>query len=234
MSSAPKLKIECPATYMHRDEDKKRFVTRQELADNGGVCASCREKFKRRNKSQISRRHETEHHDFATMNHGGQVAFVGDHVEPIVEPAVDFIIEDGEVVATGLDSIAVRAIAKFCARLFEIGGRNKEKFFQAAHAFCFAAHTHPEQHLSGEVIAEKFHITKAAFFKQVNRYRDILGLARIAGAKSNDARKVYRKRMKESHEQRKKKRQQTTEATQANGAFARHFSEAIDRARRTN
>ena len=214
-------KVACPVPDCAgvRPPAKVHLVPKAELEAHRGVCARCHERALRRYRADQSRSHDTEHHqEFVSIARGGsEVAYVDDHPEAIATPSfasipgededdVDFRIENGEFQATGLNSLTVRTIARFCARLFEINERNKEKFFETTHAFAFAAHVHPEQYLSGDEIVHKHFKnpkTKQAFFKQVNRYRDILGLPRIAGAKSNEARKTYRARMKQSHQQRR-------------------------------
>lgn len=240
--SATGHRVPCPVEYCAgiKPPKKEHLVSQAELDANGGVCAKCREKFRKRARSQTSRTHDTEHHGFAENTAFVSMARGGSTVEPTVDPAepmdnldddgsergerdgqkIDFAVADGELQWSGLDSSAVQAVAKFCVRLIELGGRTADKFYETAHAFAFAAHIHPEQHLSGEEIATKYFKnpkTKQAFFKQVNRIRDVLGLPRIAGAKSNAARKTYRQRMKQSHSRR---RAAAAHGGKSNGSFA--------------
>lgn len=223
--------VPCPASHYGgaTDEDRIHHATPAELAANGGVCAKCRQQFDARQRPQMENEEKDRKAGIANATDGKEEYRFADgtgFVQGHVEPTVDFTLNDEGLEAEGLDARAVMAIAKFCRLLFEIGGRNREKFFQAAHEFCFAAHLHPEQHLSGEVIAKRFGITKAAFFKQVNRYRDILNLPRIAGAKGHAARKTYSAKMKESHAQRRTKKDH-----QDTGNFSGLLNQAHHRSR---
>ncbi len=128
-------------------------------------------------------------------------AFVNDHLEPtddfcweIVEP------EHRATVESEIRRQNAIAIAKFSRRMMELGGRNRNQFFISGNCFAFAAQMHPNQESSGEEIAKKLGIGKAAFFKRVNTLRDILRLPRIAGARSDEARKTFKRTAKKHHE----------------------------------
>lgn len=131
-------------------------------------------------------------------------AFVNDHVEPTTD--FDWALVDPEhrpTIEAEIRRQAALALAKFSRRLLEQGGRNRNQFFIAANCFAFAAHIHPDQEQSGEQIAKSLKLTKQGFFKRVNTCRDILKLPRIAGARSSDARKKFRKTAKQHHEKKK-------------------------------
>lgn len=142
-------------------------------------------------------------------------AFVNNHLEPtedfdwdLVDPANHSSIE------SEIKRQCALSIAKFSRRLLELGGRNRNQFFIAANCFAFAAHIHPDQDRSGEQIAKSLRLTKQAFFKRVNTCRDVLKLPRIAGARSDEARKTFKRTAKKHHEKNKATRQ-----TKTTGAF---------------
>jgi len=207
----------CPASL--EDGVATHYAPQSELDANGGVCAKCRAVFARRHNHPNRQRHED------PFRYAQASAFVDDHVEPTVE----FAIEDGGVKDSGLNATAVLAVGRFCGLAFMLGGRDKQKFWQAAHAFAFASGTHPERCKTMEEVAEKFSISKAAFSKQVNRYRDILGLPRLGGMKGNTARtKAYRTAQTQSHAKRKPIRdQQRREISETNRAIVGRFVAAI-------
>ena len=145
------------------------------------------------------------------------------HLEPTCEPDIYFD-EDGLNIEN-VEQEAAKAVAKFAATCFQVGGIScARKFFQSVHALCFAAQIHPLQCDSMETIAKGLGIGKAGFSKLVNKYRDILKLPRIAGAKSSAARKTYSKKTKATHERRNHNPNPTR-------TFTRLLGEAHQRAR---
>lgn len=127
--------------------------------------------------------------------------FVNEHLEPTTDfdwESVD--PKDRETVESEIRRQCAIALAKFSRRLLELGGRNTNQFFIAANCFAFAAHIHPDQGKSGEEIAKSLKLTKQAFFKRVNQARDVLKLPRIAGARSEEARKTFKRTAKKHHE----------------------------------
>lgn len=133
-----------------------------------------------------------------------ETAFVNDHLEPTDDfdwQLVDAI--DRATVESEIKRQCALAIAKFSRRLLELGGRNRNQFFIAANCLAFAAHLHPDQDKSGEEIAHKLKIGKAAFFKRVNTCRDVLKLPHIAGARSVEARKEFKRTAKKHHAKKK-------------------------------
>jgi len=143
-----------------------------------------------------------------------ETAFVDDHLEPTDDFCWDIV--EPEHRATVEDEIrrqCALALAKFSRRLLELGGRNRNQFFIAANCFAFAAHIHPDQDSSGEEIAKALKLTKQAFFKRVNTCRDILKLPRIAGARSDQARKTFKRTAKKHHEKQKQNHQAKSSGT---------------------
>jgi hypothetical protein len=159
-----------------------------------------------------------------------QTAFVDDHLETTDD--FDWELVDPENRATVESEIkrqCALAIARFAHRLLELGGRNRNQFFIAANCFTFAAHIHPDQDRSGEELAERLHLTKQAFFKRVNTCRDILKLPRIAGARSDTARKTFKRTAKKHHEKTKSARK-----GKPVGNFIDRFNDQDKRTRKTD
>lgn len=146
-------------------------------------------------------------------------AFVNDHLEPTTDFDWDSVDpRDRATVESEIRRQCALTLAKFARRLLENGGRNRNQFFIAANCFAFAAHIHPDQAKSGEEIAKKMNLTKQAFFKRVNKCRDLLQLPRIAGARSEEARKTFKRTATKHHEKNKIKTGETA------GAFLGRFN----------
>ena len=131
-------------------------------------------------------------------------AFVNGQIEPsedfdwdAVDPAERATVE------TEIRRECAKALAKLSAQILTVGGRNQRQFFLAANCLAFANHIHPAQETSGEKIARAIGMRKAAFFRRVNQWRNVLGLPAMAGAWSVDARKSIKRATTKSHEQRK-------------------------------
>ena len=149
-------------------------------------------------------------------------AFVNDHLEPTADFDWDVIDpEHRDDAESEIRRQCALALAKFSRRLLELGGRNRNQFFIAANCFAFAAHIHPDQERSGEEIAKSLNLTKQAFFKRVNTCRDILKLPRIAGARSDEARKKFKRTAKRHHEKNKQNHE-----TKPTGTFLDRLNDA--------
>jgi hypothetical protein len=170
----------------------------------GGVCPKCADAFRKKHISHLESKQgpDTAHNPAQPI--ADDVAYVLDHLEPSSDFDWESVSPDGlSDVETEIRRQCALALAKFSRRLLELGGRNRNQFFIAANCFAFAAHIHPDQERSGEEIAKKLKIGKAAFFKRVNTCRDILKLPRIAGARSDSARKTFKRTAKRHHEKTK-------------------------------
>jgi hypothetical protein len=125
-----------------------------------------------------------------------------------IEPSQDFdwdAVEEKErpEVEVEIRRQCAITLAKFSATLLTVGGHDRRKFFLAANCLAFANHIHPSQETSGEKIARAIGMRKAAFFRRVNQWRNVLGLPAMAGAWSVDARKSIKRATTKAHEQRK-------------------------------
>lgn len=145
--------------------------------------------------------HNIQHKPVIRQNCG--VGFESDEITSTID--FDFASLDHDTAADLKAEMAkqsAQAVAKFSRQLLTIGGRNPKQFFIAANCLAFAAHIHPNQDQSGESIALSIGMNKAAFFRRVNQWRDILRLPRIAGAWGKEGRKTISAKTKSTHEKR--------------------------------
>lgn len=125
-----------------------------------------------------------------------------------IDPSEDFDWESVEekeqpAVEVELRRQCALTLARFVKTLLEAGGFNRKKFYQAAHCLAFASHLHPNQAASGEEIAKRIGMNKPAFFRSVNKDRNLLQLAPIGGSWSEDSKKHIQQTTKKNHERRK-------------------------------
>lgn len=149
----------------------------------------------------MSNDHDIQHK--ATFKQNCGTGFDADEITSTAD--FDWSALDGESAVDLKAEIAkqsAQAVAKFCRQLLSVGGRNPEQFFIAANCLAFAAHIHPNQDQSGETIAISIGMNKAAFFRRVNQWRDVLRLPHIAGAWSKQGRKTISVKTKQTHEKR--------------------------------
>lgn len=150
--------------------------------------------------------HDIQHKAAFKQNCG--CGFVADEITATID--FDFDSLDKDTAADLKSEMAkqcAQAVAKFSRQLLTIGGRNPKQFFIAANCLAFAAHIHPNQDQSGESIALSIGMNKAAFFRRVNQWRDILRLPRIAGAWGKEGRKNISAKTRQTHEKRIAKNQ---------------------------
>lgn len=169
-----------------------------------GVCPKCAKKFYKKHSTHVESSGVEPNAHPTHLPTLESVAFVADHLEPISDFDWDSVSPERRPdIEAEIKRQCALSIAKFSRRLLELGGRNRNQLFIAANCFAFAAHIHPDQDKSGEEIAHKLKIGKAAFFKRVNTCRDVLKLPHIAGARSVEARKEFKRTAKKHHAKKK-------------------------------
>ena len=141
-------------------------------------------------------------------------AFVNGHIEASQDFDWDLIEpEQRDTVEIEVRRECARALAKLVSQLLTIGGHTQRQFFISANCLAFANHIHPAQEYTGEKIARSIGMNKAAFFRRVNQWRDVLRLPAMARAWGKEGRSSIKHATKKHHEQRKQNNHNGSEKT---------------------
>lgn len=197
----------CPASYFAGlDGEKIHYTTRQEIQNNGGVCAKCKAKFEKRHKKSILTGNSFEenvaeskevikniHRHWDTEGNNADISVKGSFYE------LDLSEIDGQEERDAAKDLASKAILKFALRLLERGSTPK-RLFVTINAICFAAHIHPQQEQTQRKFSEQLGVTLSTFSLEVNHWRDLFNLPAIGGAKAKDKREKSIQAARLAHE----------------------------------